>query len=395
MDAGAGTGGGLRCAVLGALALAVLLLPAGPAPADGGPVCGVLFYSPACPHCHVVLEEQLPSIFGAFGGPARLEALGSGAGGSTAFQRIGNGRLELLLADVSRPEGAALYHASTAALGVPESREGVPRLVVGDTVLVGSVEIPERLPGLVQEGLARGGIDWPRIPGLEGLLTQLAPLEAGAGRGARAGPAPGLAPPGLLGRLRRDPLGNSLAIAVLIAMLASLVAAGYAARRAPAGAESGRPSVAVPILAALGVAVAGYLTWVESTGTRAVCGPLGDCNAVQQSEYAFFLGVPVGALGLAGYVAIAAAWLVARRATERLADAAAVALLGLSLVGVGFSLYLTFLEPFVIGATCAWCLCSALLITAILLLVVWPGTLAWRRLRRGRDARGAGSRGTA
>jgi uncharacterized membrane protein len=369
--------------VPGALALAALLLPPAPAPAASGPVRGVLFYSPTCPHCHVVLEQHLPSIFEAFGGPARWDPLGGAAPGGTTFQRLGNGRLELLLVDASRPAGAALYHASTAALGVPESREGLPRLIVGDTVLVGSLEIPQRLPGLVQEGLARGGIDWPRIPGLEGPLSALAALSVGAGPGALAAPPAGLARPGLVERLRRDPLGNGLAIAALIGMLASLVAAGHAVRRAPAAADAGRPGFAVPLLAALGVVVAGYLTWVESSGAQAVCGPIGDCNAVQQSGYAFFLGVPVGTLGLAGYVAIACAWLVARCAAHRLADAAAVALLVLSLIGVGFSLYLTFLEPFVIGATCAWCLASALLITALLLVVARPGALAWRRLRGG------------
>jgi uncharacterized membrane protein len=374
---------------LAALALSALLPPALAARAASGPVRGVLFYSPTCPHCHVVLEQSLPSIFAAFGGPARWDPLGGTAPGDTGFQRLGNGRLELLLVDASRPDGAALYHASTAALDVPESREGLPRLVVGNTVLVGSVEIPERLPGLVQQGLARGGIDWPRIPGLEGPLSALAALPAGAGPGGGSEPPPALARPGLAERLSRDPLGNGLAVAVLIGMLASLVVAGRAARRAPAHAGR-RPGGAVPLLAALGVVVAGYLTWVESSGAPAVCGPVGDCNAVQQSEYAFFLGVPVGALGLAGYVAIACAWLVARCAAGRLADAAAVALLGLSLIGVGFSLYLTFLEPFVIGATCAWCLGSALLITALLLVVVRPGAVAWRRLCGGALRRAPG-----
>jgi uncharacterized membrane protein len=35
--------------------------------------------------------------------------------------------------------------------------------------------------------------------------------------------------------------------------------------------------------------------------------------------------------------------------------------------GVLFSIYLTFLEPFVIGATCAWCLSSAVIMTLLLL----------------------------
>ena len=45
-----------------------------------------------------------------------------------------------------------------------------------------------------------------------------------------------------------------------------------------------------------------------------------------------------------------------------------MALFGMALFGTGFSIYLTFLEPFVIGATCMWCLSSAIILTVILLL---------------------------
>jgi len=48
----------------------------------------------------------------------------------------------------------------------------------------------------------------------------------------------------------------------------------------------------------------------------------------------------------------------------------------MTLGGTLFSVYLTFLEPFVIRATCAWCLTSAILMTALLLFTVTPGRLA-------------------
>jgi uncharacterized membrane protein len=41
-----------------------------------------------------------------------------------------------------------------------------------------------------------------------------------------------------------------------------------------------------------------------------------------------------------------------------------------ALVGVLFSIYLTYLEPFVIGATCAWCITSAIAMT----LILWAAT---------------------
>jgi uncharacterized membrane protein len=54
----------------------------------------------------------------------------------------------------------------------------------------------------------------------------------------------------------------------------------------------------------------------------------------------------------------------------------------MSAFGVLFSIYLTFLEPFVIGATCAWCLTSAIIMTAMLWLSLSPGKLAFTFLRK-------------
>jgi uncharacterized membrane protein len=51
----------------------------------------------------------------------------------------------------------------------------------------------------------------------------------------------------------------------------------------------------IPVLCLIGLGLAGYLTYVETTQVQAVCGPVGDCNTVQQSEYARLFGVlPIG-----------------------------------------------------------------------------------------------------
>ena len=55
------------------------------------------------------------------------------------------------------------------------------------------------------------------------------------------------------------------------------------------------------MLSVVGIGVAAYLASIETTGSEAVCGPVGDCNAVQESEYAEFLGIPIGVLGVIGY----------------------------------------------------------------------------------------------
>jgi uncharacterized membrane protein len=81
-------------------------------------------------------------------------------------------------------------------------------------------------------------------------------------------------------------------------------------------------------------------------------------------------------LGAIGYVLILAAWLWGRLRSDGLARYAPLAVFGMSLIGVLFSLYLTYLEPFVIGAVCAWCLTSAVIITLLMLLSLRPALQA-------------------
>ena len=55
-----------------------------------------------------------------------------------------------------------------------------------------------------------------------------------------------------------------------------------------------------------------------------------------------------------------------------------VVLRGMAFFGVLFSIYLTFLEPFVIGATCMWCISSAVIQTIIFLASSDSAKRAWQ-----------------
>ena len=180
-----------------------------------------------------------------------------------------------------------------------------------------------------------------------------------------------------LERFARDPAGNLMAVLVLTGMLAAVVWILATFKKDEGDSIRGGWAFMIPILCVLGFGVAGYLTYVETTQVTAVCGPVGDCNTVQQSEYARLFGVlPIGVLGLLGYVAIFIAWLVTQFTRDRLADLAAISIFAMTAFGTLFSIYLTFLEPFVIGATCAWCLSSAILMTVLMLLSVGPAKIA-------------------
>ncbi|HSB01053.1 MAG TPA: vitamin K epoxide reductase family protein [Anaerolineales bacterium] len=126
---------------------------------------------------------------------------------------------------------------------------------------------------------------------------------------------------------------------------------------------------AIPVLVIAGLAVSGYLTFVEAKGGGGVvCGPLGGCEEVQTSKYATLFGfLSVGLLGFLGNIAILAAWIAWQFGPAGIKKMSALAIWGLCIFGVLFSTYLTFLEPFVIGATCMWCLSSAVIMILLLL----------------------------
>jgi uncharacterized membrane protein len=173
--------------------------------------------------------------------------------------------------------------------------------------------------------------------------------------------------------------GFALAIAIMIGMVAALVFVGVTWARAWKSSFASAPlqpawmEATMLVLIVVGLGVAGYLTYVETQAVAPVCGPVGNCESVQTSDYARLFGIlPVGLLGMIGYVAILVAWLWGRFRSDRLADYAPLAVQGMTIFGVLFSLYLTFLEPFVLKAVCMWCLSSAVVMTLLMLLSMPP-----------------------
>jgi len=116
---------------------------------------------------------------------------------------------------------------------------------------------------------------------------------------------------------------------------------------------------ATAVLSLVGVAVAGYLTWVHYAGLEPFCvGGGGGCERVQSSEYAELLGVPVAVAGLAGYLALLGSLALPEELSRMTAGF-------LALTGAAFSLYLTYVEIVEIHALCQWCVVSAVLMVAL------------------------------
>lgn len=112
-------------------------------------------------------------------------------------------------------------------------------------------------------------------------------------------------------------------------------------------------------LAVLGVAIAGYLTYVHYAGIDPVCTGGGGCEKVQASEWAELAGVPVALLGLLGYLAILGTLIAWKGETGRLVVLVAAWL------GLAFSAYLQYRSFFTVEAKCIWCIGSALTMLAL------------------------------
>ncbi|MEJ2012828.1 MAG: vitamin K epoxide reductase family protein [Anaerolineales bacterium] len=389
-----------------ALLLISFVLPTATATAQADVVRAVLFYSPTCPHCQQVISVNMPQISQQFNSSGVWSYYGENydpdSEQAPALVALQGNALQVLYVDTTSEIGNELYAAAIDRYSIPQEDWVVPLMVVGETILTGSIDIPAQLPLITEEALGSGGIDWPDIPGLTGYIEALQPFPDQPAAQVEATPsaestaaasvptAQPEAPPEVLDRnpadlplgerIMLDPGGNTLSIVVIIAMLFSLVAVGlrWNGRFAPRRPEP--LTFWVPILAFAGIAVAGYLAYIAATGNKATCGPVGDCNTVAQSEYStVLLGIPNAYLGVFGYVLILAGWLIARYAPPATARIATLGVFAAGVFGTLFALYLTFLEPFVIGASCAWCLASAVIITAITLLSAGPASFAYNR----------------
>ena len=120
--------------------------------------------------------------------------------------------------------------------------------------------------------------------------------------------------------------------------------------------------IASAVLASLGAAISAYILYVRETNGSLVCST-GGCETVQSSSYAELLGLPVAALGLAGFVVLLAAAL-ARGDWARLVNAT------VALAAFLFAAYLLAVQLVVIDAICQWCVATDVLTTAIAALAV-------------------------
>jgi hypothetical protein len=107
----------------------------------GKPVVqAVLFWMDSCGRCHFVIEEVLPELRAKYGE-----------------------RLDIILIELKSVEDIDRLYLAGESLGIPRENVAVPFLIIGEHVLIGSKQIPEQLPELIEDYLAGGGVGLPEL----------------------------------------------------------------------------------------------------------------------------------------------------------------------------------------------------------------------------------------
>jgi len=123
------------------------------------------------------------------------------------------------------------------------------------------------------------------------------------------------------------------------------------------------------VLALIGLADSIYLTYIKLANATASCAGIGDCESVNSSKYAEVAGIPIALLGAGAFLTIIVFLLIENR-SDYWRDNAPMFVFGISLAGVLYSAYLTYVEIAILRAICPYCVISALVLVALLVISV-------------------------
>ncbi len=133
-----------------------------------------------------------------------------------------------------------------------------------------------------------------------------------------------------------------------------------------------RPAILAAIVALIGIADSAYLTAKHFSGTQVPCSIISGCESVLTSSYAEIAGIPTAAFGVLAYLIAFSLALFTAFGNRSLWKVFGVLVFLMS----GFTLWLIYLQAFVIGAFCQFCLISAA--TTLTLLAIYIASFYFR-----------------
>jgi len=135
--------------------------------------------------------------------------------------------------------------------------------------------------------------------------------------------------------------------------------------------------VTIAVLAVAGMTVSSVSLYHHyGTSKTSYCdfGESFNCDIVNRSTYSTVLGIPVALIGILGYATLLGLATLYRAKAET-----PLLLLAASVGGLGFALYLTYIEMFVLATWCILCLSSLSLIFLIMALSSFLVAASMRR----------------
>lgn len=123
------------------------------------------------------------------------------------------------------------------------------------------------------------------------------------------------------------------------------------------------------ILVTVGLFISGYLSYVKLTNVEMACAAnsIFNCDVVQNSTYSRMFDIPIAWLGLATYLVIGGLLLVQNR-IPFLREYGMLLLFGIVLFGWVYSMYLVYIQFFVLKALCMWCLMHEITFTILFIV---------------------------
>jgi uncharacterized membrane protein len=122
------------------------------------------------------------------------------------------------------------------------------------------------------------------------------------------------------------------------------------------------------VFTVIGLAVSIYMTIYKLTDDDRMCAGSGGCSTVNSSPYAEINGFPVAAVGVLGYLAILFVLVIEVKGARIFRQNATLVAFGLTLNAFLYTLYLIYLEIFVIKAICPFCVTSQIAMTILFML---------------------------
>lgn len=138
------------------------------------------------------------------------------------------------------------------------------------------------------------------------------------------------------------------------------------------------------VLVAVGLFISGYLSYIKWSAAPSTCvaADVFNCNMVLNSAYSELAGIPIAYLGFLTYAVLGALFLLEDRSAF-LREFGYLLVFGLGVFAWVFSMWLVYVQFFLLQTLCSWCLSHEANFTLLFALICYN---TWRRLATSEQA---------